>query len=98
MSGPPALQARAGILKRDDTINTTGACDLGTGPAVTSSASDNIITPAPTISCDLHEQDSDQGILKPFCLCDNSVTLTPLSVPATGHQSDSCAYTAIPGT
>ncbi|KAH8903822.1 hypothetical protein BR93DRAFT_181547 [Coniochaeta sp. PMI_546] len=54
------------------------------------------ITAGPTLSCELHNQDPDQGILKPYCLCEKSITLSPL--PATKAQSDSCAYSTIPGT
>lgn len=54
------------------------------------------ITTAPTLSCELHNQDPDQGILKAYCLCNKSLTLSPL--PATKAQSDSCAYSTMPGT
>ena len=61
-------------------------------PAITSPPS------ATTPSCVLRNQDPDQGITQAFCLCDGSATLSPLSVPNTGHQSDSCAYTTVPAT
>lgn len=61
-------------------------------PTITSTSA----MPAPT--CVLHDEDPDQGINKAFCVCDSSVTLTPLSVPPTGHQSDSCAYASMPST
>jgi hypothetical protein len=52
------------------------------------------ITPAPTPSCELHNEDPDQGINQAFCLCDKSITLSVL--PATSAQSESCAYKSIP--
>jgi hypothetical protein len=90
----PARRSRLNRFKRDASL-----C------SATSTTTDNptpaTITTAPTMSprsCELHEEDPDQGINQAYCLCDNSVTLTPLSVPLTGHQSDSCAYTAMPAT
>lgn len=50
------------------------------------------------MSCELQNEDPDQGINQAYCLCDKSITLTPLSVASTGVQSDSCAYTAMPAT
>lgn len=70
-------------------------------PGSTSSSPASSITSPPAMpkpSCVLHEQDPDQGITQGFCLCDSTATLSPLSVPLTGHQSDSCAYTTIPTT
>lgn len=55
-------------------------------------------TPAPKPTCVLHNQDPDQGINQAYCLCDQTATLSPLSVAKTGHQSDSCAYSTIPAT
>lgn len=75
--------------------------DTASATASSSSSSPASITSPPTLlkpSCVLHEQDPDQGITQAFCLCDNTVTLFPLSVPLTGHQSDSCAYTTIPAS
>lgn len=65
------------------------------------SISTSTTTPHPAKStplCILHKQDPDQGITQAYCVCDGSATLSPLSVPPTGHQSDSCAYTTIPAT
>ncbi|KAJ4421546.1 hypothetical protein N0V82_003684 [Gnomoniopsis sp. IMI 355080] len=55
-------------------------------------------TTAPKPTCVLHNQDPDQGINQAYCLCDQTATLSPLSVAKTGHQSDSCAYSTIPAT
>jgi hypothetical protein len=65
-------------------------------PASCYSAASGTITPPPskTPSCELHNEDPDQGINQAFCLCDSSITLTPL--PATKAQSESCAYKSIP--
>lgn len=52
------------------------------------------ITPAPTPSCDIYNTDPDLGISQAYCLCDESITLKPL--PATGGQSERCAYKSIP--
>ncbi|OTA64293.1 hypothetical protein K449DRAFT_421652 [Hypoxylon sp. EC38] len=65
--------------------------------AATSSVTTSVpasITPAPTPSCELHNEDPDQGITHAFCVCDKSVTLSVL--PATTAQSESCAYKSIP--
>lgn len=96
---PLAMPAMPAKWKRYDTVNTADSCALDYGQPTTSSSADStLITPAPRISCELHKEDPDQGINQAFCLCDQSVTLTPLSVPPTGKQSDSCAYTGMPGT
>lgn len=65
-------------------------------PASCYSAASTTITPPPstTPSCVLHNEDPDQGINQAFCLCDSSITLTPL--PATSAQSESCAYKSLP--
>lgn len=55
------------------------------------------ITPPPSLSCILHEEDPDNAITTPYCVC-SSTTLPVLSVPLTGEQSDSCAYSTIPAT
>jgi hypothetical protein len=68
-----------------------------TGDSATATSSiPSSITPAPTKlpSCVLHNEDPDQGINQAFCLCDGSVTLSPL--PATSAYSESCAYKYIP--
>ncbi|TGJ86907.1 hypothetical protein E0Z10_g1918 [Xylaria hypoxylon] len=52
------------------------------------------ITSPTTPSCELYNQDPDQGITQAFCLCDDSITLSVL--PATSAQSESCAYKSIP--
>ncbi|KAI0837778.1 hypothetical protein F5Y06DRAFT_304212 [Hypoxylon sp. FL0890] len=65
--------------------------------AATSSTTTSVpasITAAPTPSCELHNEDPDQGIDQAFCLCDKSITLSVL--PATTAQSESCAYKSIP--
>lgn len=105
----PPVPARFRKARRDD--NTTdigeliGLCPIlaDTASVTTGSLSSSpaSITPPPTVpkpSCVLHEQDPDQGITQAFCLCDATATLSPLSVPPTAHQSDSCAYTTIPAT
>jgi hypothetical protein len=79
--------------------STTAACAARTTPTPTKPTT----TPPPKttqskLSCELHFQDPDQGIDQAYCVCDGSKTLSPLSVPPTGQQSDSCAYTAIPST
>jgi hypothetical protein len=94
LNGPPAIPAKR---KRDGTIDTSGACALDVSPTASSPA-DSTITPAPTMSCQLHNEDPDQGINQAYCICDSSITLSPLSVPPTGRQSDSCAYSTMPGT
>ncbi|KAI0196348.1 hypothetical protein F4808DRAFT_452731 [Astrocystis sublimbata] len=63
-------------------------------PTPTISTKSSGITPAPSLSCELHHQDPDQGITEAFCLCNESITLTPL--PATSEYSESCAYTTVP--
>ncbi|KAJ8123626.1 hypothetical protein ONZ43_g473 [Nemania bipapillata] len=65
-------------------------------PVPTTSSQSSMITPAPSLSCELHNEDPDQGINQAFCLCNDSITLSPL--PATAAQSESCAYTTIPVT
>lgn len=81
--------------QRRGTNSSVSACEL-------SATSNSTITSAPTatsiITCELHEQDPDQGVNQAYCLCDNSVTLTPLSIATTAEQSASCAYTTIPGS
>ncbi|EXJ60018.1 hypothetical protein A1O7_04166 [Cladophialophora yegresii CBS 114405] len=75
------------------------AADATPGSTSSSPASSTTSPPAlPKPSCVLHEQDPDQGITQAFCLCDRTATLSPLSVPLTGHQTDSCAYATIPAT
>ncbi|KAI1119752.1 hypothetical protein F5Y10DRAFT_291151 [Nemania abortiva] len=65
-------------------------------PAPVTSSQSSMITPAPSLSCELHNQDPDQGVTQAFCLCNGSITLSPL--PASTAQSESCAYTTIPAT
>ncbi|KAK2760243.1 hypothetical protein FQN54_002310 [Arachnomyces sp. PD_36] len=80
-------------VKRDIPASCYGSSSLATP---TSSIPNSSITSAPTKlpSCVLHRQDPDQGIDQAFCLCDESVTLSPL--PATSAYSESCAYKSIP--
>ena len=68
-------------------------CSTTTSISGTTSTSPAITAP-PTPSCVPHNEDPDQGINQAFCLCDNSITLSPL--PATSAQSESCAYKSIP--
>ncbi|KAL8726756.1 MAG: hypothetical protein Q9181_005935 [Wetmoreana brouardii] len=61
----------------------------GTAPATAS------ITPAPTISCTLQNEDPDQGINTEYCVCSGS-TFPVLSVGTTATGPDaSCAYTTL---
>lgn len=64
--------------------------------ASATSSTPSSITVAPTKlpSCELHNHDPDQGINQAFCLCDDSITLSPL--PVTSAYSESCAYKSIP--
>ena len=55
------------------------------------------ITPRPSLSCTLQEEDPDNAITTPYCVC-SSTTLPVLSVPLTGEKSDSCAHKTIPAT
>lgn len=55
------------------------------------------IMPPPILNCSLNEEDPDDDITTPFCVC-SGTTLPVLSVPLTGEASDSCAYTAIHST
>lgn len=97
---------KQGVRVSNGTFNGTirqplSACPIQNSTATKTTASKTTpasITPKPTISCELHNEDPDQGINQAFCLCDGSKTLSPLPVAKTGHQSDSCAYTAIPST
>ncbi|KAI0185817.1 hypothetical protein EV127DRAFT_411837 [Xylaria flabelliformis] len=70
------------VVKRQDTV--TDSCPLP--PSHQKSP----------LSCELHNQDPDQGITQAYCLCNGSITLTPL--PATSQYSESCAYTTIPAS
>jgi hypothetical protein len=105
----PAVPARLRKSRRDGNITEAAvpvicpveAAAPNATPGSTSSSPASTITSPPAMprpSCVLHEQDPDQRITQAFCLCDSTTTLSPLSVPLTGHQSDSCAYTAIPAT
>ena len=72
-------------------VSGTGAV---TAPATTTQAAN--ITPAPTISCSLQNEDPDQGINTDYCICSGS-TFPVLSVGATATGPDaSCAYTSLP--
>ncbi|KIW91231.1 uncharacterized protein Z519_08127 [Cladophialophora bantiana CBS 173.52] len=110
-SALPVPAVPAGLRKSRRDSNDTKAdvpslCPIAAAatdatPVSTSSSPASSITSPPAMpkpSCILHEQDPDQGITQAFCLCDGTATLSPLYVPATGHQSDSCAYTTIPVT
>lgn len=76
--------------------NRTSVPTTSKASAPTTSASAPAPTKAP--SCTLHKSDPDEGVNKPFCLCDSS-TLPVLSVDlatATGPDA-SCAYKTMPG-
>ncbi|KAI0503231.1 hypothetical protein F5B22DRAFT_652308 [Xylaria bambusicola] len=62
--------------------------------ASTTSPQSSMITPAPSLSCELHNQDPDRDKTQAFCLCNDSITLSPLL--ALTAPSESCAYTIIP--
>ena len=78
---------------------TTGTVSVsGTGavttPATTTQTAN--ITPAPTVSCSLQNEDPDHGINTDYCVCSGS-TFPVLSVAATATGPDaSCAYTSLP--
>ncbi len=75
------------------TISISGTSAV-TAPATTTQTAN--ITPAPTISCSLQNEDPDQGINTNYCVCSGS-TFPVLSVDATATGPDaSCAYTALP--
>jgi hypothetical protein len=92
-SNPPPMNP---VKKRDV---SGAACSIQTSTITkatpTSTTESNAITPGPTLSCLLHNQDPDQGIVQAYCLCNDSITLAPL--PATSAQSESCAYSTMPG-
>lgn len=77
--------------------NTYLTATNGPISSVASSGPAASITPAPSLSCILQEEDPDNAITTPYCVC-SSTTLPVLSVPSTGQQSDSCAYSTIPAT
>lgn len=70
----------------------TTAANLTTATNATTAT----ITSTPTPSCVLHNEDPDQGVNQAYCLCDQTITLSPL--PASSAQSESCAYNSIPAT
>lgn len=86
MSGPPAP---AKVRRADP----TDACPLPT--ATDSGQSSTTQPPAPPAkpTCFVHGPDPDEGI-GPFCLCEQSVTLSLFSDG--GPYDQSCAYTALP--
>ncbi|KAB5566355.1 hypothetical protein GE09DRAFT_1055919 [Coniochaeta sp. 2T2.1] len=75
---------------------TTSASTTVTEPPTTTDQARHTITSAPTLSCVLHNQDPGHGITKAYCLCNKSITLSPL--PSKKAYSESCAYTTMPGT
>lgn len=74
---------------------TNGTFGTSTTATPTTTTVPATITPPPVPSCVLHKGDPDEGNAQAFCVCDNSITLTPLPVTAYG---ESCAYTSIPGS
>ena len=79
---------------------TTGTISISGTRAVTAPATNTQtanITPAPTISCSLQNEDPDQGIDTNYCVCSGS-TFPVLSVDATTATGPdaSCAYTSLP--
>lgn len=93
-SNPPPMNP---VKKRDvsGAACSVQASTITKAPSTSTTAAD-AIRPGPTLSCLLHNQDPDQGILQAYCLCNGSITLAPL--PATSAQSESCAYSTMPGT
>ena len=65
--------------------------------SVASSGPAASIIPPPSLSCTLQEEDPDNAITTPYCVC-SSTTLPVLSVPLTSEQSGFCAYKTIPAT
>ncbi|KAI1176422.1 hypothetical protein F4777DRAFT_597741 [Nemania sp. FL0916] len=61
---------------------------------VTSTATTPQITPAPSVSCSLQDQDPDQGITERYCICSGSITAPVLG--ETLAPTELCAYTALP--
>ena len=53
------------------------------------------ITPPPTLSCTLQDEDPDENINTPGCICSGS-TFPVLSGPSVTDPAGSCAYTAMP--
>ena len=108
---PPNCPAPAKMLKKRQTASACATCITFAGPGsstgMISAASSTTtpiptapktasITPAPTISCTLQDQDPDQGIVTPYCICSKS-TFPVLSVASTAtDQGASCAYTTLP--
>ncbi|KAK0510445.1 hypothetical protein JMJ35_006877 [Cladonia borealis] len=70
----------------------------------TAAASSAIITTSPTLpTCTLQNEDPDQNINTPYCICTasglpSSKTYPVLSVAPTAQESASCAYTTLPAT
>ena len=77
-------------------LDVTASVSTTQPPTITTDQTRHTITSAPTLSCVLHNQDPGHGITKAYCLCDKSITLSPLSGKKT--YSESCAYTTMPGT
>ncbi|KAI0388673.1 hypothetical protein F5Y17DRAFT_470265 [Xylariaceae sp. FL0594] len=73
---------------------TTTVPTTTTSSSAQSSQPPATITPAPAPSCDLYNQDTDQGVTQAYCLCDSSITLSPLTTVTA--YSESCAYKSIP--
>ncbi|KIW70656.1 hypothetical protein PV04_02901 [Phialophora macrospora] len=106
----PPVPAAMEPFKRDSNTNSTTIPDpptlcplllpvsTATTSTVASSGASTITSPPGPPTCVLHQQDPDQGITQAFCPCDSTATLSPLSVPLTGHSNDSCSYTTIPAT
>ena len=85
-----ACAAPGSKVRRDD----TDGCGDPVSP--TTSAPPSSITPKPTISCTLQEEDPDEFINTPGCVCSGK-TYPVLSVTDTNAGQDaSCAYTALP--
>lgn len=79
-------------LKRQDAF----VCMLPTPTSGYSTSVPVTITPPPMPTCFLHFEDPDQGISQSYCLCNQTLTLTPL--PIKTDKSDACAYDSIPGS
>ncbi|KAI0381609.1 hypothetical protein F5Y04DRAFT_280689 [Hypomontagnella monticulosa] len=86
------------LVRRQCTVPTTTSDSTSESSVTESSTTDQpaSITAAPSISCELHNEDPDQGINTAFCLCNSTITLSVL--PATKAQSESCAYSTMPGS
>lgn len=106
-----AVPAPAKMLKKRQAASASATCITFAGPGsstglieaasstttpISTASKAASITPAPTISCTLQNEDPDQGIVTPYCICSKS-TFPVLSVASTAtDQGASCDYTTLP--